>query len=522
MSPNQHFCTLKLTDTTGFPKLPPNASLGRRLIRKLRILAAVNPNNAKCKQFFRNKSSQVAEAKSFARSPYSFVVHPFSDCNTLIETLFFIAWLSSLITDPLRAFEPVEGLNGYYFYFDRYVMVNVQRVLVVSFFFVGYVDTKTKQIIVHPIKIAKHYLRTIHTVLQMLRGIAQHLTLPKSVQDLIVHVLRTFIILHFFCCMMYGIPDLVYMKHWPKESWLVMANIHRDSSVGLPDKYLECFLVVVCYFFGASHSKFDVNMPNEQLMLSAVALFGRLYTLFLIADLLRIFGIAKTSESNYMQQLSQLEEYMTTKKLPCHLRDKLLKYYEQKLKKHCFNEDELFATLSEHLRTEVFLFTARKLIRRVYFFRSIPKDLLSRIMAFMTLETYLPKEVVIKIGSKVDNVYFISSGTLAVIDAAGTEICHLSGFDEFGILASFSDAIQIYQVEAIEPTEMFIISKREFIRLMEGHTEVIAKINEMLNQRLSRLESLQEKIRKGGASVITDLKTGNILENLKEKPLVSK
>ncbi|KAJ8958431.1 hypothetical protein NQ318_002217 [Aromia moschata] len=509
MPENVHVCSLPKQENSGFPKLPPNASCGSRFIRRLRKFTAINPNNAKCKTFFRNRSGLVAEAKHCANSPYFFVIHPFSNCHSIIEVTFFVAWLYSLIIGPLVAFEPLRSTNKLYDIVEHYFLLNIQRLLVISFFFNGYVDQKTQNIIIDPRKIALRYFRTymffdliatesitspiqqyiakyyveevsftvnsgirifiilcyyvrFNTVIYYLRDISLIVKLPRGVKVIFVHILRTYLILHLFTCILYGVPKTLYFDNWPEQSWLVQAHIHVTGNSSLMNKYLECFLVAVCYFFGASHGVYDVNLPNEQLCLSIVTLFGRLYTLFLLADLLRVFGIAQVAESNYEQQLCCLEEYMTSKNLPEKLRKRLRNFYEYKLRRRHFNEHEIFSTLSEHLRTELFLFAARKLIKRLFVFKTVPKSIVYSLISLMKLEIYSPRDIIVKFGATVDNVYFISSGTVSVINQEGAELCHLEDADEFGIISSVTDDKQMYQIEAVEPTEIIYINKQLF------------------------------------------------------------
>ncbi|KAJ8958430.1 hypothetical protein NQ318_002216 [Aromia moschata] len=566
MSENIHICSLSKKENSGFPKLPPNASCGSRFIRRLRKFVAINPNNARCKTYFRNRSGLITEAKKYAASPYFFVIHPFSNCHAFLEVTFFVAWLYSLFLSPLVVFYPVPNSDTLHDKVEYYFVLNVQRLLVISFFFTGYVDKKSQNIIIEPKKIILRYLRTyfifdliatgsvtspveeyvqknyaeyfyfsvksaeyflivlcyyvrFNTVTNYMTDIFQILKLPRRIQSILGHVLRTYLILHLFTCMLYGIPRALYNDHWPEESWLTKTRPRPEDGTILP-KYLDCLMVASCYFFGASHDLYNVDLPNEQLCLSIVTLFGRLYTLFLLADLLRVFGIAQVAESNYEQELCCLEEYMTSKNLPEKLRKRLRNFYEYKLRRRLFNEREIFSTLSEHLRTELFLFSARKLIQRLFVFRSVPKPVVSSLISLMKMEIYSPREIIIKMGTTVENVSFISSGTVSVINQEGTELCHLEDADEFGIISSVTDDKQIYQIEAVEPTEIIYINKQYFLNILHNYGDVLAKMDEMVKQRLARLMKIQEHIKKGGSNIISDLRNGNLLERFHKRPLI--
>ncbi|KAJ8958439.1 hypothetical protein NQ318_002225 [Aromia moschata] len=566
---NVHDCNLPPKDTSGFSKLPPNASPFRKLARGLRKQLAVNPNNFKCKEFFRNKSCQTAEQKRYAQSAHFYVIHPFSNLNSLLEVVFFLTWFACIVSDPLEILTDLGPVSSVYDMIDDIIIINIQRILVVSFFFVGYVDTKTKEIVTQPQRVIWNYLTTyfifdatatgltlqtikliflantsregeviftickkiigmcafltrLDTLMHFLKHITRYLRLPKGIQTAATYILRTFIYIHCLTCFMYGVPSALYIDDWPQESWMRQAQIHRDSDTTLLSRYMECLLVIVCYFFGASHGLYNVNMPNEQLYLTIVTLFGRLYTLFLLADLLKNFGIAGVAESKYEQQLSTLEEYMLSKDLPSNLRKRLLQFYEYKLQKHYFNEPEIMSTLSEHLRTELFLFAARKLIRKVHVFKCLPKATLGAIIASMKMETYSPRDVIIKIGTNIENLFFISSGTVAVINGEGLELLHMEDGEEFGIISTFTDLKQKYQIETVEPTEVFYINKDVFLGLLSTHPEAIKKFHESIEKRASKLLMIEETIKKGGVGFLSELRSGKILESLNKRPTVEK
>ncbi|KAJ8975766.1 hypothetical protein NQ317_004816 [Molorchus minor] len=570
MTKVNHHCHLPLETTHGFPKLPPNASTFRRLTRAFRNLLTVDLNNTKCKKFFPHRSAQVAEQKRYAKNCV-FIVHPFSKFNSIMEVIFVTSWLLSCFIYPVANYGISDVDVNTLVYVHGYVNTYLQLPTMIYFFFVGYVDKKKKQVIIKPINVVWHYLRTyfvfdfVVTVMPLhfgiefaifkycfnnnlyqsataliifhifcyyvripvvSKGLDNMLTLfkiPKMMRYIIMKIIGTYLILHLINCLLFQIPEVIYLDYdeWPEESWLRQANIHFGSNSKLATVYLEGMTVTLCTFFGIAH-QYEVTLTNEQFCLTLVMIFGRLYTLFLLADLLRAFGIARVSESSYEQQISRLNAYMTSKGLPWPLRKKLLKHYEDKFRKHCFNESEIDSTLSERLRTEIFLFSARKLIRGIPILTTLPKSTLGIVIAEMKLYTFSPKEIILRIGTVSDNIYFISSGTVAVYNEAGHELCHLKDSDEFGVVSTATEGIQRYGLEAIETTEIYYINLKLFAYLLEHHTNVLSYLNQRIKQRLDELQNIERTILKGGTDFLSDLRKGKVLESLRRKPQVSK
>lgn len=64
----------------------------------------------------------------------------------------------------------------------------------------------------------------------------------------------------------------------------------------------------------------------------------------------------------------------------------------------------------------------RKLVENVEFFKDLPLALIVRIVSNMQVEIYLVNDVIIKVNSLGDSMYFIACGTVAVYSKAGKEV----------------------------------------------------------------------------------------------------
>ncbi|KAG5865293.1 hypothetical protein JTB14_012363 [Gonioctena quinquepunctata] len=310
---------------------------------------------------------------------------------------------------------------------------------------------------------------------------------------------------------MFSVPKLIYGNDFPEGSWLAQANIYELNQVEFRKLYAESLLLTFCFFFGATHDKYTIEYTNEKIVLTIITIVGRLYTLYMIADLLKLFGLVGVSESKYEQCLGQLEEYMSSKNLPDELRVRLLKYYEYKLQKHYFNENQIIATFSEHLKTEMFLYSAKKLIEKEKILKNVPKNNLGVMFAYMKSETFLPTDVITRAGAKVDNVFFILSGTVAVINSDDIEIMHLEEGDEFGFWVSAEGNI-MYTHVAVEITELFYLPKKVFLQFLQEYPDVAKHADNMVKKKIGRFNAIEASLERGGEDVISELRTGRLLE----------
>lgn len=70
--------------------------------------------------------------------------------------------------------------------------------------------------------------------------------------------------------------------------------------------------------------------------------------------------------------------------------------------------------------------SCRKLVENVAFFKNLPMPLLMRIVASLKLEMFLVNDVIVKVSTLGDCMYFILTGTVAVYTKSGLEVINIS------------------------------------------------------------------------------------------------
>lgn len=77
---------------------------------------------------------------------------------------------------------------------------------------------------------------------------------------------------------------------------------------------------------------------------------------------------------------------------------------------------------SENLRREIALYSSRRFIQNVVLFRDLPRNALESIVVNLKMELYLPNDMIIKAGTQGDCMFFLASGTVAVLTPTGKEV----------------------------------------------------------------------------------------------------
>nr|CAI5860000.1 unnamed protein product [Callosobruchus analis] len=415
----------------------------------------------------------------------------------------------------------------------------------ISFFFTGYIVHKTNTIVIEAKDICKHYLRTffvpdlvalvgplahslaelsisanplnqnIEFVLEVVilccylvrlpsvRKTMQHLflaaELTKATTFVIGHLLTMSLLLHLLTALVIGIPMISYKGHNPDESWFKQANMRSVVETGIISYYSEGLSITCCYFFGVAHNAFNITMPNEEVTLFLVSLLGRLYTLYMIAETLRLFGLVNISEDKYENVITQMNDYIKSKNMPPHLRFKILSYCKYRLQGAYFNERQMLQTLSSHIRTELYLHFAKKLLISIPVFRLMSKRRLGALLADMQNVDYSPGDKIIQAGDPMEFVHFINSGTVAVYDG-DLELFHYEDGDSFGdvvvtVLEHVGDIFQCTYL-AVEYTDIYKLRKDRFRQLLQENEDLKRYFELKGSQKVKKFETLKELLRR--------------------------
>lgn len=558
----KHYCTLRSKDLPYvLPPLPPNSTRFHRLLRWMWRQILLDMHDRRTIKFFGNTSAMKQELKRHIKECW-YIIHPFSRVCHVLQIIFTITWTYQYFVVPATfAFKFKWSHNVLRV---QFCTINLAQVLVyVSFFFTGYTNHQTKEVVVKHSKIVLKYLKTycffdtiavfgllthelyfwsssaallrtqmpfyaiialtyvarFRTIITCFKGTLAMMHIRKEYIFLSLRVFFYTFIMNIGTCIVYGLPKMLYGDEYPDGSWLEKNGFQEMEKQSLIKVYFECLIVVVCSFFGAAYGKYKTSMPNEQITICFIMIFGRLFTLFGIAKTLQVFDVSSMAQSKYDQFMDQLEKFMVSKKIPKKLKNRIIKFFQYKLKNELFDEDKITSLLSERLQIEIFLYGARHLIYKIEVLKLLDKVTLAQLFANMKYQSYLPGDVITSYGEELENIYFIESGTVAVYNITGDELCHLHDGDYFGVvnLEARSD-VQNFTHIAIEHCDIFHLSQELFRDFLKRRGSVLEYFSKTVSETARQYKMLTKQIKKSRISVLTDLKRGKILETPRRRP----
>ncbi|XP_026671708.1 uncharacterized protein LOC108627609 [Ceratina calcarata] len=212
----------------------------------------------------------------------------------------------------------------------------------------------------------------------------------------------------------------------------------------------------------------NLHMRRDSLIYLTYFHMGIALNIFHVATVivLQLNQSAAEPELKYQRIMHRVKEYMRDKKLPENLRNKLKIYYEYRFQGSYFKENAICGTLSSHLNQEIMVHSSRALIETSTILHALPRNVLSNLMGVLKPVIYLSEDVIYKSETLADCMFFVVSGTVALITFNGKEICHEKDGGYFGEAALiYPDKRRLESVITLEVCELLRLNRRDFKRM---------------------------------------------------------
>ncbi|KAJ8731547.1 hypothetical protein PYW07_004711 [Mythimna separata] len=213
---------------------------------------------------------------------------------------------------------------------------------------------------------------------------------------------------------------------------------------------------------------------------------------FALKYALAMFGKESASAQYYMMK-KQLETYMVQRNFPPRIKSKILKFYAIRFQSKYFEESRMLDCVSGQLREDILMHTGRQLVRELDFLKQLPSSLLVQIAVKLRFVIYIAGDIIFKINTVGDCLYFIDKGTVAIYSDSAKEICHLEDGDYFGEIALvMKHHFRTASVVAVTNCELFRLDREHFETTIAHYPTVYNSIKEVAMGRFERTRVLDE------------------------------
>ncbi|XP_018396305.1 PREDICTED: potassium/sodium hyperpolarization-activated cyclic nucleotide-gated channel 1-like [Cyphomyrmex costatus] len=483
----------------------------------------------------------IAEKIRHTGSKYWWIIHPFSYArlmwDTLMMAIFFIAFFTipfmicfvtmdyetiglDIVNIPIYAICWIDiMLNCITGYYNKKTMsVELKPIKIFIFYLKGFLvpdvlssfpfDYMTLQWRRLPGN-NPYYIVTLINIMPLIK-LARYYTFNSNIYHLFTHFeIKSFyfelcttlllgLYLIFWCsCLCYLIPILLmyFVNISPTECedcW--MMKLEDDS---LKFKFKNAAFIVLENILSSGYGLFVPNTDGPLIFNSILMIIGRIIVCYMLIMFLRIKAERKSSESKFQELIDQVKAYTRQKQLLSHMKKRLLAYYHYRFKNTYFRSKRILSDLTEPLREEIAFQSCRRLIENVAIFKNLPRNVLQSIVKNLKFELYLQNDVIIKAGAQGDCMFFLSSGTVAVLTPTGKEMCHLNDGAHFGEVALLvADQRRVASVVAIEVCEVYRLDRKDFRQCIDVHSELFAEIERIATERIEKTVRAEEQYKR--------------------------
>ncbi|XP_048510269.1 potassium/sodium hyperpolarization-activated cyclic nucleotide-gated channel 1-like [Athalia rosae] len=537
----RHSCVLSSRDFEAIPRASVRHC--KYFVRKWKQWTTISTRNHRTKFYVPSSAGLTDEKRRHMRMKWSGIIHPFSQMRMVWDTLMVIVYCVSFITIPLMTsfkilnfFEiQMDDFNLYVYAFcwadifmncvsgvydeatGRIVLElrEIIRIYMEGFFFIDVVSSIPYDRLTLPWRVLPGpnsglIIPTINLVmpnLKLLRFITVsayssqifkvrfHFNVQHMVSQAFNTVIFALFMLHWFACLCYALPTLVMNlnQHTIEncQCWISQLGTKEPSMHTL---YRHSLFMAVINLTGSSYGIIPPVRLGHMMVCTILMLAGSIFINYIIVMILQMRSQKYITETKYEEIMNQLHAYMRQKQLPEYMKRRLLAYYYYRFLKSFYREKEISSTLTDDLRRDIALHSSRRFIQNVSLFRDLPRSVLESIVVNLRMELYLPNDVIVKAGTQGDCMFFLASGTVAVLTPTGKEVCHLEDGAHFGEVALLvQDQRRVASVVAIEVCNVFRLERKDFRRCIAVHTDLFAKIERLATGRMEKTVLLEEQ-----------------------------
>ena len=229
-------------------------------------------------------------------------------------------------------------------------------------------------------------------------------------------------------------------------------------------------------------------------MIIGAGMYG--YIIGNIANLLANIDYAKTVFTEKMERINTFLKY---RKIPESLQENIYQYYNYVWQnKKGYDESEIMNELPASLRMKIALYLNAGVFEKIPLFAGASDAMIADFVVRLKPVIFTPKDYIIKKGERGDCLYFISSGSVEVVnDETGDNIATLNEGAYFGEIALIDSTPRSATIRALGYCDLYSLDKISFDEVIKDYPDFYQKIKEMARKRLeeNRQRELQNKLK---------------------------
>lgn len=156
---------------------------------------------------------------------------------------------------------------------------------------------------------------------------------------------------------------------------------------------------MICFYYSTYTLTLFATLIQEQSQMDMIigityTIIGFVLHVYLISMGYMYLRTAYAPTVRFQEIRYQMQEYMAFKHLSSSIQSRILTYFDFSFQKKYFCKNEIKDLLSDELLQSISNETTLKLIEGIYFFKMIPREVLTSIVDCMTAQIFLKNDVI--------------------------------------------------------------------------------------------------------------------------------
>ncbi|KAK2186537.1 hypothetical protein NP493_197g04002 [Ridgeia piscesae] len=297
---------------------------------------------------------------------------------------------------------------------------------------------------------------------------------------------------HWNGCLQFLVPML---QDFPSNSWVAINELQHAHWL---DQYTWALFKALSHMLCIGYGRYPPQSTTDVWLTMVSMLTGATCYALFVGHATTLIQSFDTSKRLYREKFKQVEEYMSYRKLPRNLRQKINNYYEHRYQGKMFDEARILGELNDCLREDIVNYNCRALVASVPFFAHADPTFVSEIVTKLQYEVFLPGEYIIREGTVGTKMYYIQEGIVDIVTTDGEVATSLSDGSYFGEICLLTNAKRVASVRAETYCNLFSLSVEHFNAVLEHYPVVRRTMESVAAERLNKIGKNPEMVSSRG------------------------